>query len=442
MNDSILIIASDFQKGDIIRTYLKRQDLDVELVLSLEAAIGNVKLKEWTKLLIYGLHFRDYDANCIIDWFNQNTKIPIWLIEDTKNETSVALNYLKLGIQDYLSQPLLPEVLWKSLTTKSSVSKGQVVRQLVADRRKELRESTKTNQVDDPTPQHFVNKFVEGKTERSRLLSAQIRLISTTDIPVILFGPTGSGKEHLAREIHDRSSRSDKPFIVFDCGAISSELALSELFGHVKGSFTGAYDNREGAFLRASGGTLFLDEIENLPINIQVHLLRAIQEMKIRRLGKTSEESVNVRIIAATNQDLRSLVDQDKFRKDLLYRLQGYQIDVPGLDEIKEDIPLFIDYFIDKYSFEFNKPKLKVDPELVTTLVNRGYEGNIRELQHLIKLAVLNSDTCISTQSLDLNSERSRLSTFLKTERSKVKIARLMGWRLSTLQSKLEQYNL
>ncbi|MGE5457703.1 MAG: sigma 54-interacting transcriptional regulator [Methanococcaceae archaeon] len=239
-----------------------------------------------------------------------------------------------------------------------------------------------------------------GKSRKFNELLKAIESAVRCDVRVLLEGESGTGKELIARAIHKLSRRKDEPFIAVDCGAIPEQLIESEFFGHVKGAFTGASQDRKGLFEEASGGTLFMDEISNLPYDMQSKLLRVVQENEIRIVGSSQVRKVDVRIIAASSPRLRDLVDDHKFREDLFYRLHVYPIRVPSLNERNEDIPLLANHFLKKFAKEQNKKLEDMDLSLIKYLQNRCWQGNIRELEHFIeRLVTLSSE---KTRTVDI----------------------------------------
>ncbi|MBC8173506.1 MAG: sigma-54-dependent Fis family transcriptional regulator, partial [Chitinophagales bacterium] len=224
---------------------------------------------------------------------------------------------------------------------------------------------------------------------QSTKIHEHIRLVAPTNISVIIQGESGTGKEYVAKMIHTDSKRSGKPFISIDCGALSKELAASELFGHVKGSFTGAINDKTGQFVAAEGGTLFLDEIGNLTYDVQVQLLRAIQERRVRKIGSNQDAEVNVRIIVATNEDLTEAVKRGDFREDLYHRLNEFKILVPALRERENDIYIFAKHFLELANAELEKNVIDFDDEVITIFKRYSWPGNLRELRNVMRRAVL-----------------------------------------------------
>lgn len=240
-----------------------------------------------------------------------------------------------------------------------------------------------------------------GKSEAILQVKSMIEKVAPTDARVLITGPNGSGKELVARQLHEKSKRADLPLIEVNCAAIPSELIESELFGHEKGSFTSAIKQRIGKFEQAEGGTLFLDEIGDMSLSAQAKVLRALQENKITRVGGEKEISVNVRIIAATNKDLKKEIAENRFREDLYHRLSVIVIRVPGLAERKDDIPLLTDKFLADIAEEQGSKKKSINPNALKTLKNYPWTGNVRELRNVIERLVIMSGEEITQQDVE-----------------------------------------
>jgi two-component system response regulator HydG len=232
-------------------------------------------------------------------------------------------------------------------------------------------------------------EFLVGQEGETAQLYKQIEIVASTNYSIILYGESGTGKEVIAKTIHEYSNRKDKPFIAMDCGTLSKELAGSELFGHVKGAFTGAIVDKEGHFELANGGTLFLDEVTNLSYEIQAALLRVIQERKFKRVGGTKEMDVDIRIIVASNENLQDAYRKGKFREDLYHRFNEFSINLPPLRNRKVDIPLFAEFFLDKTNKELNKNIEGYEDDVQEMFINYGWPGNLREFRNVIRRAVL-----------------------------------------------------
>ncbi len=297
------------------------------------------------------------------------------------SDVKVAVDALKKGAYDYVTKPLYPdeilmtaqEALKQDLSPKSPGSKEVKV-----------------------VPG---KKYVVGISHQSQTIQKHIELIAPTNLSVIIQGETGTGKEYVARAIHEKSKRNQGPFEAIDCGALPKDLAGSELFGHVKGAFTGALADKKGSFQQANGGTLFLDEISNLSYENQIKLLRVLQERSVRKLGDTKDTPVDVRIIVASNEDLKDAVDNGDFREDIFYRLNEFKIDLTPLRERPEDIELFVNHFLQQANAQLDKAIEGFDPDALEALKAHQWHGNLRELNNLIKRSVLLCDKHVIDKS-------------------------------------------
>ncbi len=283
-----------------------------------------------------------------------------------------AVAAIKLGAYDYLQKPFDPDAA--VLTVGRAIERKRLKEQASALRRELVQ-------------RHSFHALVA----KSAPMGAVFRLLSQAselDISVLLLGETGTGKELAARAIHYQSARSEHPFVPVNCGALPAELVESELFGHVRGAFTGATSDKAGLFSEASGGTIFLDEIGELPLPMQVKLNRALQEREIRRVGGTTATTIDVRVIAATQRDLKGEVENDRFRNDLYYRLNVFPIRMPPLRQRPEDIPLLAEHFLQKHALAFHRDVTSIGPEVLRALIAHPWPGNVRELEHAIERAV------------------------------------------------------
>lgn len=362
-------------------------------------------------------------------------------------EVRTAVNAIKNGAFDYISKPFTPDeivtVINNALNTKTTNQQSKV--------EKPATKATKNTQ----------KSFLAGESERSKKLQQYVQLVAPTNMSVLLTGESGTGKEVTANAIHKASNRKDHPFVAVDCGAIPKEIATSEFFGHVKGSFTGAIEDKVGHFEAANGGTLFLDEVGNLSYEHQVQLLRAIQERKIKRVGSTKEIHLDLRIIAATNENLLEAIDDGAFREDLYHRLNEFSIEVPSLRERKEDILLFANYFLDRANTELGKDVFDFSEETKQMLLDYPWPGNLREMKNVIKRAVLFTEgELVLPDSLSnevvqgVNGrqessfsksefEKERIMEALKkTNFNKSKAAKLLQITRKTLYNKINQYQL
>ena len=322
---------------------------------------------------------------------SKRPNVPVLIITGY-SDIKVAVNVMKLGAYDYITKPLFPDEIL--VTVKKAIADAEASeneeQQYVApasfDGNAEPAKPARKNQARTKAG------YVMGSSDVSDNLFRQVDLVAPTNFSVIIYGESGSGKEAIAQEIHNRSKRKDMPFVAMDCGAISKELAGSELFGHEKGSFTGALQTKIGHFELANGGTLFLDEVSNLSYEIQVALLRVVQERKMRRIGGSKEIDLDVRIIVASNERLLDSARNGKFREDLYYRFNEFTIEVPALRNRKDDLMLFAGAFLETTNVELGKNVKGFSEEVKNDFLNYSWPGNLRELKNVIKRATLLSD--------------------------------------------------
>ena len=295
-------------------------------------------------------------------------------------DIDTAVECIKKGAFDFIQKPLdLNRIL---ITIKNATEKVSLVKETRILKKKV-----------------YGQKMV-GESEAIRNIQDMIAKVAATDARVLIMGPNGSGKELVARSLHEQSTRSAMPYIEVNCAAIPSELIESELFGHEKGSFTSAIKQHKGKFEQADGGTLFLDEIGDMSLAAQAKVLRVLQEKKLSRVGSDKDIEVNVRVVAATNKDLRAEIEAKRFREDLYHRLSVIIIRVPSLEERTDDIPLLIDYFVKQISTESGMPEKKISPEAVALLQEKKWPGNIRELKNVVERLLILGDPTVSAQNV------------------------------------------
>jgi two-component system response regulator HydG len=298
------------------------------------------------------------------------------------SDVKTAVETFRYGASDYVTKPLYPDELL--VTIKETISKNQLKLGIQNSSTELPKPDIKKSSVGNLSTENFI----VGKSTQSQTVQRHVELIAPADMSVVIHGETGTGKEFVAQSIHKLSSRANYPFIAIDCGALPKELAASELFGHIKGSFTGAVSDKQGSFEIANGGTIFLDEIGNLSYENQVKLLRVIQERKIS-IGANKDTAIDVRIIAATNENLSKSVKEGRFREDLFHRLNEFKIQLAPLRERKEDILFFADFFLQKANQSLGKDVKLFSPEVKNYLSNYYWHGNLRELNNVVKRAVL-----------------------------------------------------
>ncbi len=313
-----------------------------------------------------------------------------------------AVEVMKLGAYDYVTKPLFPDEILLTIKKALASTSDNVTEQ----------ESAKTYVMPTAGIKDLGSDFLSGKSAQLQAILRQVSLVAPTNFSVIIYGESGSGKEVISKQIHLQSKRAGKPFVAIDCGALSKELAGSELFGHEKGAFTGAHNKKIGSLELANGGTIFLDEIGNLSYDIQVSLLRVVQERKIRRIGGINDIDIDVRIIIASNERLWDMARAGKFREDLYHRFNEFSIEVPPLRDRKEDIMLFAHYFLQQTNEELGKNIKGFTREVEHALTSYIWYGNLRELKNVIKRATLLTDGPI----IEVRSLPFEISNFYKLQ--------------------------
>ncbi|MGF1586515.1 MAG: sigma-54-dependent transcriptional regulator [Bacteroidales bacterium] len=360
----ILIIDNDKQICDLLENYLKRHGFETSVAFS-----GNIALKKSAEdhfdIILCEFTLPDSDGMKILSWVRKNSPETCLIIMTAYANVRVAVKMIKAGAFDYVAKPVHPEEILK-IVQKALSRNNRFEGSLV-----------------------FGDTFITGKSKRILQVLRHIEAVAPTDIPVLIQGETGSGKEYIARAIHYASKRSNNDFVAVDCGALPKDLANSELFGHVKGAFTGAIYDKKGYFEIARGGTLFLDEIGNLPYENQAKILRALQEKVINRVGENKNIPVDVRIIVASNEDLMEAVSEGDFREDLYHRINGFKLILPALRERPEDILEFAGTFMKRANKDFNKNIEEFDERVKQLFLQYPWYGNIRELENMVKRAVL-----------------------------------------------------
>lgn len=392
----ILIIDDDRDMCLLLKRFLTRHGYEV-----IEAYTGKKALEilEETDPALVMCDFRleDMEGNVLLGKIKErNPYLPVIIITGY-SDIKIAVEVMKMGAYDYITKPLFPDeilvTIKKALDTPASAHEPKHV---ISSERQSSDSGTSASAASasrDAKPAViFSGDYIFGDSATFRTILQQIDLVAPTNYTVIIYGESGSGKEAIAQEIHKRSKRKSKPFVAIDCGALSKELAGSELFGHEKGSFTGALNQKVGSFELANGGTIFLDEVANLGYDIQVSLLRVVQERKMRRIGGIKDTELDVRIIVASNEKLWDAARKGKFREDLFHRFNEFSIDVPPLRQRPDDIMLFANHFLQQTNEELGKNIRRFSPEVEQIFRNYVWYGNLRELKNVIKRATLLSD--------------------------------------------------
>ncbi len=364
---------------ELIKMTLERMNIIVHSASNIEAAKKQLACNEYD-LCLTDMRLPDGDGLELIKHIQLHySNTPVAMITAHGN-MEAAITALKSGAYDFVSKPVDLQVLRSLVTTALKLKHG----------------------VDDPSERRSRDTLL-GESEQMRKIRNKIIKLSRSQAPIYISGASGSGKELVAKLIHEKGPRVDAPFIPVNCGAIPETLMESEFFGHKKGSFTGANTDKAGLFQAADGGTLFLDEVADLPLHMQVKLLRAIQEKSVRPVGAQMEVPVDIRILSATHKDLSKLVDEGEFRQDLFYRINVIELKVPSLRERSDDIPQLAEHFLDNISAQAQLDIPKLSQQALEALSNYNFPGNIRELENILERAfTLCEDDTINEADLQL----------------------------------------
>jgi len=442
----VLIVDDEADICELIEITLMRMDIASQSALNLTDA-KLLLASEHFDLCLTDMHLPDGNGIELVEHVQQNhSDLPIAVITAHGNMES-AVKALKAGAFDFVSKPVDLQILRNLVSAATSIPE------------KNKNKKADKNQIS-----------ITGKSDAVKNLLKNITKLARNQAPVFIHGESGSGKERVARMIHQQGSRSDGPFVPVNCGAISADLMESEFFGHLKGSFTGAHSDKQGLFEAANGGTLFLDEIAELPLNMQVKLLRVIQEKAVRAVGAAQERPVDVRVLSASHKNLVKLVADGAFREDLYYRINVIELTIPSLRERKEDIPLFVEQLLDNLAKKMGMEIPLIDAEAVTALQNYHFPGNVRELENILERAIaLSDDNHITTHDLHLkplaNNEASNdasiaevttvdpmdlaaqerqsiMQALEQTRWNKTAAAKLLGLSLRQLRYRLQKLNI
>src|SRR5690606_6563600 len=451
MTQQIHIVEDDVAFGKMLTSYLERKGFQVSVSLTGENARKMI-LENKFDFLITDLKLPDDSGLELLEFSQKTSPTTKVILMTAYSEVDTAVKAIKKGALDYISKPFRPEELLMIIEADSQ------------NRESAEEHITETVEPKQPAsqPSSEKSKFVIGISEASKKFNEYLKLVGPTDMCVLIQGESGTGKEVAAKAIHNYSSRKDKNFVAVDCGAIPKEIAASEFFGHVKGSFTGAVNDKKGHFEAADGGTLFLDEVGNLSYENQIQLLRALQERRIKPVGSNTEIDVDVRILSATNEDLLKAVSEGKFREDLYHRLNEFSIHIPSLHERKEDLFLFIEYFLSEANASLGKEVMGLSKEVEEAFKTYAWPGNLRELKNAIKRSVLltNSDLISldviprevlfsaksKKETVDFSKESNEkqliLNALKEADFNKTKAAKLLNFTRKTLYNKLEHYKI
>ena len=372
MKKRILILEDDVTFGTMLKTWFAKNSWETTWTSKVEQAKLEFQNNSFD-LILSDLRLPDGDGIIFLTWLRENNITTPFIIMTSYSDVQTAVLAMKLGAFDYLQKPINPTVLQQKI--ELAITQQTVVKDEKPLVKKSLEKSA--------------NKVVKGSSEVMQRLYSHINLVAPTKMSVLILGESGTGKEYIARMIHENSNRKSEPFVAVDCGSLSMELAPSELFGHKKGSFTSAISDKTGVFVAANGGTVFLDEIGNLSYEVQKQLLRALQEQKIRPVGSASDIKVDVRIIAATNENLEKAIEEGRFRQDLYHRINEFSLMLPPLRERIDDLEEFAYHFINQANDELGKEVDTISEEALLILKQQSWHGNLRELRNVIRRSVL-----------------------------------------------------
>ncbi|WP_308276637.1 sigma-54-dependent transcriptional regulator [Prevotella sp.] len=449
----ILIVEDDIAFGTMLQTWLRKKGFEVDKATSVGAAV-KLLVDNAANLVLSDLRLPDHDGLRLLKWMRDHDNNAPFIVMTNYAEVQNAVLAMKSGAADYIAKPVQPDILLQKIKDALSAANAQPVQTVATPTAPDKLVSNKPvkSQKREDSP-----RYIEGKSEASRQLYSYVELVAPTPMSVLILGASGTGKEYVARRIHELSQRHDRPFFALDCGAIPRDVAASEFFGHKKGAFTGADTDKRGAFEMANGGTLFLDEVGNLSYDVQVQLLRALQERRIRPVGGTEEIPIDIRLVCATNENLAEAVADGGFREDLYHRINEFTIYMPKLSERGTDLFLFADLFVRHANEELDRDVEEFDSAAAEMLASHPWTGNLRELNNVVKRAVLLTrgkhitplelsqamppSQPEPTMALhDEDSERSRIVAALRqTNGNKAAAARLLGIDRKTIYNKIER---
>ena len=445
----LLIVEDDIAFGTMLQTWLRKKGFEVAKATSVGAAVKLLSPNNNdVDLVLSDLRLPDHDGLRLLAWMRKNNINAPFIVMTNYAEVQNAVLAMKSGAADYIAKPVQPDILLQKI---NDAIKGNTAT-TAKENKKLSANASSANSSSSKSP-----LYIEGKSESSRQLYSYVELVAPTPMSVLILGASGPGKEYVAHRIHELSQRRDRPFFALDCGAIPRDVAASEFFGHKKGAFTGADVDKRGAFEVANGGTLFLDEVGNLSYDVQVQLLRALQERRIRPVGGTEEIPIDIRLVCATNENLAEAVGEGHFREDLYHRINEFTIYMPKLSERGTDLFLFADLFMRHANEELDRSVEGFDSAAAEMLASHSWPGNLRELNNVVKRAVLlTRSKLITTTELsmamgptkpipvttlhDEDTERSRIIAALQqTNGNKAKAARLLGVDRKTIYNKIEK---
>ncbi|MBD3583670.1 sigma-54-dependent transcriptional regulator [Flavobacterium selenitireducens] len=445
MSPKILVIDDDTSFCIMLKTYLQKKGFEVTNAFTASEANELIR-NEAYDVVLTDIRLPDSDGLDVMKSAKAASPKTQVILMTGYTDIKAAVNAMKMGAFDYVGKPINPDEILHTIQQslkKTAKSDGS-----------NLEASPSAKSTGDEV------SFVKGVSHHSNKLHEYITLVAPTNMSVLIMGDSGTGKEYIAHSIHSQSKRGGKPFVAVDCGAIPKDLASSEFFGHLKGSFTGAVNDKTGHFEAANGGTIFLDEVGNLSYEVQVQLLRALQERKVKPVGSNTEFKVDIRVIAATNEDLAEAVRKGDFREDLFHRLNEFSIQAPRLSERKNDIMIFAHHFLAEANHDLEREVAGFDEEVTQLFLSYDWPGNLREMKNTIKRSVLLTRsgliaTAVLPQEMSLPSVSEESVALYKedeetairkaldqTNFNKSKAARLLDIDRKTLYNKLKLYNI
>lgn len=442
---SILIVEDDITYGMMLKTWLGKKGFQVTSASSIARAQKHIE-SGTVDLILSDLRLPDKDGIDLLKWLGErDLQIPLIIMTGYADIQS-AVQSMKLGACDYIAKPINPDELLKKIEEAQKMRAGH-----------SSSKGTPAKGIESTPPP---SDYLEGESDTAKQLYNYVKLVSPTNMSVLINGASGTGKEYVAHRIHQLSKRADRPFVAIDCGSIPKELAASEFFGHIKGAFTGALTDKTGAFVEANGGTIFLDEIGNLSYEVQIQLLRALQERKIRPVGSNKEISVNVRLVSATNENLEQAIGKGMFREDLYHRINEFTLRMPQLKDRREDILLFANFFLDQANREMDKQLTGFDDKASRALLEYPWPGNLRQMKNMVRRATLLAQGKFITINelselkepapaiigIPLRNEEAEkhqiIEALRQTGNNKSRAAQLLGIDRKTLYNKLKLYHL
>ena len=440
----VLIVDDVVTLGLMLKTWFLKKGFQARSAISIGDAKKSIE-EQKPDLIISDLRLPDGSGLDLIKWVKSHYNDIIMIMMTSYADIQTAVECIRSGAYDYVAKPLNPEEVLIKLQALENLKEKNV-------------SQSRPSSVN--TGQNI--GFVQGNSLEYKKLYDYVDLVAPTNLSVFIKGDSGVGKEHIARLIHEKSQRAAGPFIPVDCGVMSKELSASDFFGHIRGSFTGAIQDKKGHFVEANKGTLFLDEVGNLSVDTQMQLLRVLQEKKIKPVGSSKEIPVDIRIVTATNEDMEKAIASGKFRSDLFHRLNEFVIKVPTLDSCKEDIPLFAHHFLQMANQEMNKNVTDFDEKTMELFQSYHWPGNIRELKNVVfrltlvtQEQIIKSDllketmpdiyNCEYPDNLDAKDieEKERIKEALeKTNNNKSQAAALLKIDRKTLYKRMAIYNI